>query len=369
MVVYMEQKSGRVVYYDVIRLIACFCILTIHFNASFSVYVNGIFFYPNSVLPNYLFNQSVYLGGFGVSLFFILSGASMFRVYGNQEFSLGQFYKKRFLALYPMFWLAWFAATGVSVLVYGSIASGGLESALATILGMDGYMMALGHTSLSMFYQLGEWFLGCIILIYLVMPLLLWGVKKYPLITAAGCLLVFILLYRRVSDEFFLVRVPEVVFGMLFDRYFRHQEGKVRGFWIGGAFLGIVLLSVVGPNFLQDGYALLLCVLISILFYILASLIFQNIQTPSLVVLISRLAQYTYPAFLVHHQVCEYMAKRFYLSELPRRTLLFSFLVYLVIVAILSVLLSRVKKGAFDWCRILSKPAGRDGRPQINGVA
>lgn len=354
----MERRSERIVYYDVIRIIACFCILSIHFNASFSAYFGGMFLYPNSVLPNYLFDQSVYLGGFGVSLFFILSGASMFRACGNQGFSLGQFYKKRFLSLYPMFWLAWFTATGVSVLAHGSVAPGGLGAALATVLGMDGYMMALGHTSLSAFYQVGEWYLGCIILIYLVIPLLLWGVKKYPLITAASSLLVFILLYRRVSDEFFLVRIPEVVFGMFFDKYFRPQEGKKRGFWAVGAVVGIVLLSAVGQRFLQAGYSLVLCILISILFYSLVSLIFQNVQDPRWADPVSELAKHTYPAFLIHHQVCEYMAKRFYLPELPKRTLLFSFLLYLVIVAVLSVLLNRTNYVVVNWCKIFSKSSG-----------
>lgn len=348
----MVRKTKRVIYYDIIRVIACFCILTIHFNASFSAWSGGAFLYQNSVLPNYLFRQCVYLGDFGVSLFFILSGASMFRAYGDRGFSLAQFYKKRFLSLYPMFWIAWFAATGVSLLVYGGMAPGGLRSALTTVLGMDGYMMSLGYTSLSMFYQVGEWYLGCIVLLYLVMPLLLWGVKKYPAITAAASLFIFISTYQRVSDWFFIVRIPEVVFGMLFDRYFRPQEGKTRGFWAAGAVLGIVLLSAMGQSFLGAGYALVLCVLISALFFIFAVLIFQNVRD-------FRWAAggggYTYPAFLIHHQVCEYMAKRFYLPELPRKTLLFSFLVYLVIVAVLSILLDRATRAVLNYFRAYSE--------------
>ena len=110
----MEKSKNRILYYDVIRAVACLSVIIIHFNASFSAWSGGVFTYPNAVFPNFIFNQSVYLGDFGVSLFFILSGAAMFRTYGGREISLGAFYRKRFLSLYPMFWLAWFAAGGGS---------------------------------------------------------------------------------------------------------------------------------------------------------------------------------------------------------------------------------------------------------------
>lgn len=99
----MEKSKNRILYYDVIRAVACLSVIIIHFNASFSAWSGGVFTYPNAVFPNFIFNQSVYLGDFGVSLFFILSGAAMFRTYGGREISLGAFYRKRFLSLYPMF--------------------------------------------------------------------------------------------------------------------------------------------------------------------------------------------------------------------------------------------------------------------------
>ena len=144
----MEKRKDRVFYYDAIRVVACLSVIIIHFNASFSAWSGGVFTYPNAVFPNFIFNQSVYLGDFGVSLFFILSGASMFRTYGERKVSLGEFYRKRFLSLYPMFQLAWFAATAVGVLVYGGIGSGGAGALLATFSGMDGYLLSLEYHSL-----------------------------------------------------------------------------------------------------------------------------------------------------------------------------------------------------------------------------
>lgn len=97
----MNKTRSHVFAYDVIRVVACLCVLTIHFNAAFSAWSGGIFVYQNSVFPNYIFNQSVYLGDFGVSLFFLLSGAAMFHTYGEQKISLRQFYQKRFFLSIP----------------------------------------------------------------------------------------------------------------------------------------------------------------------------------------------------------------------------------------------------------------------------
>lgn len=350
----MERRTKRVYYYDVIRVIACFCILAIHFSASFSGWTGGVFLYPNSILPNYIFNNSIYLGSFGVSLFFILSGTAMYRAYGAKDISLPQFYKKRFLSIYPMFWIAWFVATGVAMLVNGGIASSGLKAAIATALGMDGYAMALGYYSFSGFYQVGEWYLGCILMLYLIMPLLIWGVKNHPLITGIISLMIFGLLYGRVSELIFLLRIPEVVFGMLFDRYFRPQKGRTRWFLIGGLAAGIILLSAAGNWFWTMGWSLVLCVLISVLFFCVVVLLFQNVKDPIIVHPIKWLTKYTYPIFLVHHQVCAYMSGRFNLSELPRRTCFFAFLVYLCITMIISILLERANYGLLR-CFALSR--------------
>lgn len=341
----MEKRKDRVFYYDAIRVVACLSVIIIHFNASFSAWSGGVFTYPNAVFPNFIFNQSVYLGDFGVSLFFILSGAAMFRTYGGREISLGAFYRKRFLSLYPMFWLAWFAATAVGVLVYGGIGSGGAKALLATFSGMDGYLLSLGYGGLGAFYKVGEWFLGCMILLYLMMPLLLQGMKKHPLLTLGLSVTVSILIHGETSNIFFLRRVPEVVFGMAFDRYFCPRHGKARTLWAGGTLAGILALSTVGPKLVSAGYGLEACVGICALTFLLLALLFQNARNAKLIRPVSWIARYSYPIFLIHHQVCDYMSTRFYLPDLPRRTLYFAFFVYLVITALLAVLLVRTSRG------------------------
>ncbi|ADP38492.1 hypothetical protein HMPREF0421_20410 [Gardnerella vaginalis ATCC 14019] len=53
----------------------------------------------------------IYIGGLGVSLFLIISGAALMYNYGDREsLDLRTFYTKRAKTLYPMFWVAFIVA-------------------------------------------------------------------------------------------------------------------------------------------------------------------------------------------------------------------------------------------------------------------
>lgn len=50
----------------------------------------------------------IYVGGIGVSLFLIVSGAALMYTYGDRDMlNLKQFYARRARALYPPFWIAY----------------------------------------------------------------------------------------------------------------------------------------------------------------------------------------------------------------------------------------------------------------------
>lgn len=76
-------------------------ILIVHFNAT----VTGYFTLPHKLFTSTLV-QGIYLGDFGSSLFFIVSGASLALTVPPEQ-SPWQFYKKRAKAVFPLFWLAW----------------------------------------------------------------------------------------------------------------------------------------------------------------------------------------------------------------------------------------------------------------------
>ena len=80
----------------------CLLVCLVHFNAAVSGYQNGVFVYANSIAPNHIMGNRVYLGTLGVKLFFVVSSASLMLSYKPEDKTI-TFYKKRILNIYPGF--------------------------------------------------------------------------------------------------------------------------------------------------------------------------------------------------------------------------------------------------------------------------
>ena len=166
---------------------------------------------------------------------------------------------------------------------------------------MDGYLQYLTPT----FYLIGEWFLGCIILIYLLFPLLRLAVQNYPRLTpwaAAAVYVPLVLFYpfRMDIQHFVLVRVPEVLFGMYFVRcLYREQKGErrldVRWGAAGGLVFAILLFV---PLELPLPFLILPTGISGFLFFIWIG---QLIRNKKIRQCISVYSNYTFAVFLVHH--------------------------------------------------------------------
>ena len=105
----------------------------------------------------------------GLAWFFLLSGAALCLQWQGR-FAWRPYLAGRAAAMYPAFWL------GFAVLfLYGEVLHGNNPDVprwrvVFSVLGLDGYLAPLTAT----FYKIGEWFLGVILLLYLLFPLLLW---------------------------------------------------------------------------------------------------------------------------------------------------------------------------------------------------
>ena len=99
------MKKERLFYLDFVRAVAAVSIVITHFNARY-LYLNPPM-PEKAVLTTTVSN--IYIGDWGVSLFFIISGAALMYVY-EKKCELKTFYKKRFFSIYPMFWMAYIAA-------------------------------------------------------------------------------------------------------------------------------------------------------------------------------------------------------------------------------------------------------------------
>lgn len=327
----------RIVSLDLVRVFSCICILVVHFNAQVSGW-NGTFVFPNSITPNFFLEDRLYLGGIGVSLFFLLSGATLMLTYQTEN--LRKYYKKRFLNIFPMFWLAYGIATTVDFILYKGLPSGSLKNLILSFCGMDGYLYALGFVG-GEFYKVGEWFLGCLLCLYLVFPLLHYAVEKNVLLTAVGCIVIYVgvpLVLAKLGyycdDKAFFLKIPEILLGMLLIKYDLRNKKKMMLSFAGAGFILAYLLRNMISN---ASFCTAVC---TFLFAILVC-IGEKIQKESLQKWIVKFANLTYPIFLIHHWLILKLLRGFDLSVIQRRSVYFLFLIYVLMTILLAQLLDK----------------------------
>ncbi len=328
----MSSVKKRLNYLDVIRVFACFCVMTIHFNASISGYdATGYFMYPNDLIPNNWFG--VYLGTLGVGLFYMISGAALEYRY-PEGCKLGTFYKKRLLALYPSFWVAFAVSFIYSFFRYHTMPEAPLSHLLVSFAGMDGYFMCLGLPWYE-FYQVGEWFLGCILLIYAIYPLVAWLLHRFPIPAIVGMTAWWIVAtVLGIDRNWFFIWIYYVFLGMVFMRFI-HKAVKpaVLGF---AAVLAVASFFWTGmPQPVRD---LFLCAIFFILITALCELFEKQVTilSPSL----KKISALTYPIFLVHHRLISWVCMSFDVANISKRNNLFLYLVYICASVLLAMALT-----------------------------
>ena len=237
------QKKRRVEALDYIRVLATFLIFLFHWN---------IFFAIEDIQTDNLFVMWFANGNIAytaVSLFFVLSGASLLYSNGNpeqpQDFSFHplSYAKKRFLSIYPSYYIAYLMAFLFTFGIQHYAFATEPKYLLFSLIGFDGYLNYMFPT----LNFVGEWFVGCIVLIYLCFPLLLYGVKKHPIITGIVAVLLFPLYLKFYFlpgpvAHCFLTRIPEVLFGMYFAQYFLLKRNKWWEGWGKWLVAGIALI-------------------------------------------------------------------------------------------------------------------------------
>lgn len=336
-----NMKAKRIFGFDFIRAIATITIVILHYNAELFIFRcperSDLMIFGTQF-------SNIYLGAWGVSLFFILSGASLMHVYGNSKFKLFTFYKKRFFSIYPMFWIAY--AFGFLLLFWenGNIPFINVPKShfLLTIIGFDGNLSPV----MSTFYILGEWFLGCIIAMYVVFPILLWLIKKHPIILAflligVFCCMEFVYNGKLYRNYIFLTRLPEFCFGMYFVKYMKFFNKKsfvLTLFCVAIVAVNWIIAPKIIPSDIQVFY-------VGVASFIALMYVSKFFEKSNLIKSLSGFfSKYSYAIFLVHHVVILQISQRFDLLTFRLTSSIALFLICFVITLILAVLLYKLEK-------------------------
>lgn len=307
------MKKERLFYLDFIRAVATIMILMCHYNAVFIYFTSSEVWHKNQILGS--FPCGIYIGNFAVALFFIISGASLMYVHGDRNEKYFIFEKKRLKALFPMFYLAY-----LIVFLLRFIEAGGLKEGVPrrnmifTFLGMDGMLDALCGGRIPTFYILGEWFLGVIILLYLLFPLLSFGINKYPKITAVIIIIlyfIFVLFHGDLNNQIIVfTRIPEFAFGMYFVKYIKKVNYKV----VLPCLVVLVLNTIFRPGIDQMfqttyvGICTFLC-MVWLSNYIGFGIVKKICFT---------IGKYSFAIYLVHHVIISDITAKFDLNAMTR---------------------------------------------------
>ncbi len=130
-------------------------------------------------------------GELGVTLFLIVSGFSLEYTYGDKQTNFSRFYSKRIARIYPIYYMS--LLLGLMVQVMSSCWDHLYHSRPFILLPDFGYLdffMALSGFN-AFWGKWGgplvwsSWFIGVIMVIYLLYPTISWGCRKYPWICIA----------------------------------------------------------------------------------------------------------------------------------------------------------------------------------------
>lgn len=323
-----SAKAPRLFAPDAVRVFATLCILLFHFNyltASLSAApAVGFLTYANGSM-----------GHIGVSLFFILSGYTLFLRWDGRM-QLRPYFLSRIRSVLPMYWIGYLVLFVYTDILHGAFPRDIPKSRLVlTFLGMDGYLAAVVPT----FYKIGEWFVGCILLLYAVFPLLLKAIDAHPrILLGAVCVLFAAWVLWDVSfvpiEHSFITRIPEFLIGMYFAKYRSGFDLRRYGFFFA---LPLCVVLFVPLPLSEPVLTLFTGVCCFPVLFALA----ECIPAPRVRRAVSVCARYSYAVFLVHHVTLDLLFRPFLTGKsLSLGAVLGVFFVYLLIVCCLGVLLS-----------------------------
>lgn len=172
-----RQNKQRDLSIDFIRSLCAVGIIIFHFYCSTDENLTKLFY----EFANGSFGNTI------VNIFFIISGAMLY--YNNPKIdSIKRFYYKRFKSIFPMFYLSFTVFYLIWAIRSRNFLYGGNPvKLLLTLFGVDGYFLYLGPN----YYQVGEWFLGAIVILYAIYPLLLWIFNKSTFLATAIVIILY----------------------------------------------------------------------------------------------------------------------------------------------------------------------------------
>lgn len=335
----MQEKKKRLFYLDFIRAIAAIIVVIYHFNCTLTTYnITGFnkIFYTHA---------NGHWGRIGVTLFFIISGVALMYNY-NKKVDNKTYLKKRIKNIYPMFWIAYIVA-----FLYNFSKSTGIvpeipkHKFLLTLVGMDGYFLYRSPN----FYILGEWFLGAIIMLYLLFPLFRYLIKKSKVTASILFILsaianVYILQFNPFNmsaNRNILVCIFSFLIGMYFIEYIKEIKWQYALIAL-ILFVTSITVKIGLSQYLVSNFAgyMLFIVLIYVAKLVKINIVKETFRT---------IGNYSYAVFLTHHIIMMEIMQKFTGKILGTFETVCLLMLTLIVIAIITKILYNVERKITNW--------------------
>jgi len=280
--------------YDSVRFFATLLILIHHFNTTCSEVAIPF----NRTISGFI--DRFDMGGVGVGLFFILSGALQYKK-NKERVCVKSYYGKRLLRIYIPYWIAFLEALLAVYITDREILDSITNNKIGTIISV------LGLNYSSAFWTqigikpgillVGEWFTAVIVFLYILFPLLHWIYKAHRRL---GTIIIFLVFGINLKLEiltyfngYFSITNGIMYFwlGMLFEE---HREA-MKPRW--GIISWVVMVSVyiIKPYIFENNY--LYCFIMSIVSFVYIYHLEMDFW-------VSRyICKYSYEIYLIHHRI------------------------------------------------------------------
>ncbi len=239
------------------------------------------------------------------------------------------------MAIYPLFWVTYILlAVPIALLLPAKYFSGkNPVSLFLTVIGLDGFLVY----KIPNYYLIGEWFLGCIIILYVFFPVIhhLFHRNKHWLMALSLVGTVFLERIYNLDmplQRFPLFRLAEIVFGMYFISLYRTrllEWGRLSSFFLMLLPLaGILVILKLGLN----SSIFVSSILIGLLAFVFLTALARSLEGYLPKTFIRFVSKYSYAAFLVHHIIISGTVSysRNYLIALPQQIIMLSLLTCLI---------------------------------------
>ncbi|MDR1448504.1 MAG: acyltransferase [Candidatus Ancillula sp.] len=372
------KEQGKLFGIDFVRASAVFLVIIMHYNMV-RIAANPAdltLIRPSSI-------AGVQVGTIGVSLFFIISAVGLTMSFARQNskqgisISLKRYAKRRFMSIFPAFWICYLMVAIFQYVVYSDSWLHTLTQIpkwkfVYTLFGLDGTLSISGDIN---FYLIGEWFLGVLILFYLIFPFLYAVIKKCPILMV---ILLFILFAWRAtiyggniipqggSNDSLIFRVvciaiyelPSFSFGIYFGLFWNKFSTRLCTTKVKItlesilALISVVLLVIfVMTGILTPHYAKI--VILGVLIFFILFYLGQQLQKFTVIRKISLfIGDRSYYVFLVHHIIIAYLTTRnpaFFNYSKIQNYLYFIFTV--VVIFIISSIAEVIVKNVMQICK------------------